>query len=116
MTRPTPKPKKPSRERPAKYNEGGGSNEMLGKGDRIKVAVQDSAGPQTAGVTSSKAKANPPSPKGGSKPQAVEEGEGKTQRVRVAGGLAYPAMAGATGTGTEVIPEGEQHWRRGKRI
>jgi hypothetical protein len=115
MTKPAPKPRKPSRQRPATYNEGG-DTPMHGRGDRTKTATADAAGEQAPARTSQQSKDNPPFAEGGTKQQAVEEGEGTAQRVRVAGGLAFPAMAGACGTGTEVIPEGEQHWRGGKRI
>jgi hypothetical protein len=115
MTKPTPKPKKPSRERPATYNEGG-DTPMHGKGDRTRTSTADAAGLQRPGRTDQTSKENPRFPEGGRRQQATEAGEGKVQHVRVAGGLAFRAMPGACGTGTETIPEGEQHWRRGKRI
>lgn len=86
---------------------------MHGKGDRTQVATEDSAGPQTPGITSSKSKANPRFAEGGAKRQAAERA---AQRVRVAGGAAFKALPGATGTGTEVIPAGEKHWHGGKKI
>jgi hypothetical protein len=89
---------------------------MHGKGDRTITAPEDAAGPQTPGRTSQKSKENPRFPEGGRKRQAVEEGEGAAQRVRVAGGCAFPAMAGATGTGTEVIPAGPKVWAGGRKI
>jgi hypothetical protein len=113
----TPKPtlKKKSVQHGKTYGEGG-DTPMHGKGDRTKVDTPDSAGPQIPAITSQKAKSNPRFAEGGQKRQAVEEAEGKVQRVRVAGGLAFPALAGACGTGTEVIPAGEKVWHGGKKI
>src|SRR5262245_30011204 len=115
MTRPTPKPRKPSKQRGRAYGEGG-DTPMHGKGDRTVTADADAAGEQTPAITSQKSKRNPRFIEGGQKTQAVEEGERAAPRVKVAGGLAYPAMAGACGTGTEVIPAGEKHWHGGKKI
>jgi hypothetical protein len=89
---------------------------MLGKNDRTRTAPEDAAGPQTPGRTSQKSKANPKFATGGPKPQATEEGERKVQHVRVAGGCAFPAMPGATGTGTQTIPAGEKVWHGGRKI
>src|SRR5262245_10852397 len=104
------KPRKTSAQRGATYAEGS-DTPMHGRGDRTITAPEDSAGPQTPGRTSQKSKANPRVREGGSKRQAATETPG-----RVAGGLAYPALPGATGTGVEVIPAGEKHWRGGRKI
>jgi hypothetical protein len=103
---------------PKTYARGGSgpTKKMFGKDDHTTTAPEDAAGPQTAGVTSSKSKGNPAFIKGGQKQQAVEEGEGKPQRVRVDGGLAFKAWPGSTGPRTDAVEEGEQHWQRGKRI
>jgi hypothetical protein len=94
----------------------GGDTAMAGKGDRTKTATVDAAGEQAPARTSQQSQDNPPFAEGGTKRQAVEEAEGAVPRGRVAGGAAYPAMAGATGTGTETIPAGEKHWRGGRRM
>ena len=109
---PKAKPRKTSRQHGKTYGVGG-DDHMFGENDRTRTASEDAAGPQTPGRTSQKSKENPRFPKGGTKPQAVEEGEGKTQRVRVDGGCAFPALAGATGTGTQTIPAGEKVWHGG---
>ena len=60
----------------------GPNNKMFGKGDRTKTATPESAGPQTAGITSQKSKRNPKFPEGGAMPRS--------------GGLASPAKSGET--------------------
>jgi hypothetical protein len=112
---PKAKPRKTSQQHGKTYGEGGDTS-MLGKDDRTRVAVEDSAGPQTPGRTSQKSKANPKFAEGGTKRQAAEGAEGAVRHVRVAGGEAYRALPGATGTGTEVIPPGEKVWHGGRKI
>src|SRR5262245_17010751 len=110
MVTPTPKPKKSSAQRGATYAEGSDTS-MHGKGDRTKTSTPDSAGPETPGRTAAISKSNPKFAEGGTKRQASAG-----LPPRVAGGLAYRAMPGATGTGTEVIAAGEKHWRGGRKI
>jgi hypothetical protein len=93
MTKPTAKPRKPSAQRGAAYAEGGG-REMFGRGDRTKVDVPDSAGPQTPGRTSQRATSKP----------KFAEGGGNKMVPRQA---AEPAQAGQAGK--KETPPGSRH-------
>jgi hypothetical protein len=109
MTKPTPKPKKPDVQRGAAYARGG-DTKMFGRGDRTRVAVEDSAGRQTSGITSQKAKSKPTFAGGGGDKmvprQAAERAmPGKTGKKetpagspRASGGLSRPARPGECGT------------------
>jgi hypothetical protein len=106
MTKPTPKPKKPDVQRGAAYARGG-DTKMFGKGDRTKVATEDSAGPQTPAITSQKARDKNKFAEGGSRHgmvarQAAEPAmAGRVRKKetpagseRATGGLARPAKPG----------------------
>ena len=110
MTKPTPKPRKPDVQRGAAYARGG-DTEMFGKGDRTKVAIEDTAGEQTAAITSQKAKDKRKFAEGGSRHgmfprQAAESARpgqsGKKATAagseRATGGLSRPARPGECGT------------------
>jgi hypothetical protein len=79
MKTPPPKKSKARRADPAK----GGKTPMFGKGDRTKVATEDSAGEQTPAITSQKARDKRQFAEGGAMPRS--------------GGLASPAKSEHTG-------------------
>ena len=82
----------------------GGKTPMFGKGDRTKTATPESAGPQTAGMTSQKSKRNPRFNEGGatkfgpSKSVPAKAGRTGTTSVRAVGGEARRARPGECGT------------------
>src|SRR5262249_26680816 len=109
MTRPTLKPRKPDVQRGRVYA-AGGSTKMFGKGDRTKVAAEDSAGEQIPGISSQRARDKKKFAEGGEQHmvarQAAERARpgqtGKKETAagseRASGGLARPARPGECGT------------------
>jgi len=109
MTKPTPKPRKPDVQRGAAFAEGGSAH-MAGRGDRTVTATEDSAGEQTPGISSQKAKDKAKFARGGGARMVARQAAepamaGKTGKKetaggspRATGGLSRPARAGECGT------------------